>query len=93
MSEHENIGDKYPKGYHEVTITEFEEIKRAYKGKVMSPRAVSLELGVSKEQVVERAKEGKIRYFSISYKHGFVPVEDVYEWKQELESTDDRPEM
>jgi len=84
MGELEEIREKYPKGFHKIDIEEFERIRNAYKGKVMSPKAVSMELGVSPEKIEEQAREGKIHYFSLSKKYAFIPVEDVYEWKIEM---------
>lgn len=84
MSELEAIREQYPKGFHRVDIMEFDRIKRAYKGKVMSPKAVSMELGVSPESVQEQAKAGNIHLFTIGKGYSFVPVEDVYNWKIDL---------
>lgn len=81
MTELEKIREQYAKGFHRIDIEEFERIRRAYKGKVMSPKAVSMELGVSPEKIEEQAREGKIRLFSLGKKYAFVPVEEVYEWK------------
>lgn len=84
MSLLEEIKEKYPKGFHRIDINEFELIRRAYKGKVMSPKAVSQELGVSLEKIEEQAREGKLHYFSLGKGYAFVPVEDVYQWKIDM---------
>ena len=81
MTELEKIRKQYPKGFHRVDIEEFDRIKRAYKGKVMSPKAVSAELGISPESLEEQAKAGNIHYFSLGKGYAFVPVEDVYNMK------------
>ena len=81
MSELEQIQEQYPKGFHRIDIEEFDRIRNAYKGKVMSPKAVSMELGVSPEKIEEEARAGKIHYFSLGKGYAFIPVEDVYQWK------------
>jgi len=81
LSELEKIREQYPKGFHKVDIEEFDRIKRAYNGKVMSPKAVTMELGISPEKIEEEAKAGKIHLFSLGKGYAFVPVEDVYNMK------------
>lgn len=84
MSELEAIREEYPKGFHRVDITEWDRIKRAYKGKVMTPKAVAMELGVSLEIIEKRAQAGNIHLFTLGHGYSFVPVEDVYNWGIEL---------